>query len=263
MNVLKKPARRIVALTRWVKPNPPLRLAKLAARHKAVRFIALVSQFLWLTPDTLSVMSPMRKLGYLTACILTAAGLWANATLSMSADLTALMLDRVAEIGRLSGWWLPAASKAVITAATVTATSAILLCGAIYFWGGLCLARACARFIGVTPPRRISLRYYILMISGDVAFLFSFMWLVLRAVSPNGLVALHWLEKHPFIGVPLYLTTGAIYLAGYAQWQKILRERGRQIYGEGRRPLVFSTAGLAATCTVFVATFFVARSLAA
>ncbi|KSB91741.1 hypothetical protein AS593_06885 [Caulobacter vibrioides] len=252
MNAIFKQVRRIQAFARWVGRNPPLRLARLAARYKRVRALALITQSLWLTPDRLADMRPMRQWGYLLACVGLASTLWSDAALGLSPDHTALLLQRTGEIGELTGWWRASQAALVATAMTVALTAALTLGVALCFHLDLAAARAASRFLKIPPPRALSLRYFILLVAGDVAAVFALFWLVLKAVSPQGLAALEWLNAHPWLGAPLFVIVGLAYVGGFVRWQLTLRERGRQIYGEGRRLMAYSVASLAVSLSVLI-----------
>lgn len=252
MKAILKLVRRTGAFARWVRRNPPLRFAKLAARYKRVRALALVTQSLWLTPDLLGDMRPMRQLGYLIACVGLASTMWTDATLNFSPAFTAVLLEKTAEIGSLGGWWSANQAPLAATAITVMITSTFVLGSAVWLRLDLALARATSRLLRIAPPRQVSLRYFILLVAGDVAALFALFWIVLKAISPQGLAALRWLDQHPWLGAPLLATIGAAYLGGYMRWQLTLRERGRQIYGEGGRPMAYSTASLAVSVAIMI-----------
>ncbi len=233
------------AAKRWFRRNPSLRLAKLAARHKPVRAVALVTQSLWLTPDRLAAMRPMRRVGYVLGCLGVATGLWADVAMNLSPEVFAVGAQRLGEIGQATGWWRPEHGGPVLFILFQLIGGFIVVMAAAYARLDLGVARLLSRLVKIPPPRKVGYRYFLLLLTGDIATLFALTWVILKAASPSGLAMLRWVDGHPWAGAPLFAFVVLAYGGGFVLWQLTLRERGRQIYGEGRRPLAYSAVSVA------------------
>lgn len=261
MRGLLNPVRKARAFVRWIRRNPPLRLARLAARYKRVRVVALITQSLWLTPDLLASMRPMRKWGYVLGCLAVATGLWADVAMTMESDAIAIGARRMGEAGTLTGLWQPEHGGAALFILFQLSSAAVVVLMAAMARLDLGLARLVARLFKVPPPRRLGFRYFLLLMAGDIATLFAITWVLLKMASPAGLATLGWMDRHPWLGAPLFAILALAYVGGFLLWQRALRERGRQIYGQGRRPFIYNTASLVVSITAGVGAYAALWSL--
>jgi hypothetical protein len=255
------PVRKARAFVRWIGRNPPLRLARLAARDKRVRVLALITQSLWLTPDLLASMRPMRKWGYVLGCLAVATGLWADVAMNMAPDTIAIGARRMGEIGTVTGLWNSDHGAAVLFILFQLSSAAVVVLMAAMARLDLGVARLVSRLFKIPAPRRLGFRYFLLLMAGDIATLFAITWVLLKMVSPSGLATLGWMDRHPWLGAPLFAILALAYVGGFILWQLALRERGRQIYGEGRRPFIYNTASLVVSITTCIGAYTVLRSL--
>lgn len=190
--------------------------------------MVLVTQSLWLTPDLLSAMRPMRKWGYILGCVAVATGLWSDATLNLAPEVMAIGALRTGEIGQLSGLWRPKQGGTALFVISQLVCGLLLVLAAAFLCFDLAIARTASRALKIAPPRKVSFRYFLLLISGDVATLFALFWLIWRVVSPPGQAVLRWLDRHPLVGAPLFAIVCVASISGFMLWQMALHERGRQ-----------------------------------
>lgn len=229
------------AFDRWFRRNPPLRFATLATRQPIVRYLAMATPSLWLTPALYEAMRPLRRMRHLVASLGFAGLVWTLVVFEITPIWPALT-QTVAELGAVTGWWSAEQAGRLAFSSCQALCFALVLAAAAVSWFDLAVARWVSERLRVPPPAKVRFGYFVLISSGNIAAMFALTWAVLKLGSPPVRSALFWLNDHPVASTPLVVVSGFSIMGGWIWWQMTLAARNRQIYGEGGRPLAYTAA---------------------
>lgn len=252
-----KHVQRFRALVRWFKRNRKLRLAVYIARNGWARRFATLVQPLWLTPQRYRDMRPIRKWGYVVACLVYAASIWSEATFRIypeakSATLTKFkeastslgLVDARAPLDSLVG------ASPYLVATTVTAVLILFLALSDY------ISVRSSDFVAMILRRRRPFsphyRYFVLHRSGTIAGLFTVFGGLMILFSPW---SLSLMEERPMAASAAFafLIIGGGGLS--VRYFLAEHERDREIYGEGSWAVVLRLAGVVGIF-LFLAMFY-------